>query len=126
MSDMRKAVTAARLVCVTPPDPGQEARIRAFLASKYAEPVSLEIAVDPSLRSGFRLSVGSDVYDWSADGRLEQLREQVERVAGAARGEDNLIPLLRAGISEFRLLAERSEVGTVLSVGDGIAVVEGL
>ena len=126
MSDMRKAGTVARLVCVTPPDPGQEARIRAFLAGKYAGPISLEIVPDPSLRSGFRLSVGSDVYDWSADGRLEQLRRQVGQAAGAARGGDNLIPLLRAGISEFRLVAERSEVGTVLSVGDGIAVVDGL
>ena len=38
----------------------------------------------------------------------------------------DIIPLLRSSIDEFRLLAKSSEVGTVKSIGDGIAVVEGL
>lgn len=69
----------ARLLCVTPPDAAQEERMRRFLSQKYGAEVALSIEIDPSLRSGFRLSAGGEVYDWSAEGRLQQFRESVER-----------------------------------------------
>ena len=116
----------ARLLCVTPPDAAQEERMRRFLSQKYGAEVSLSVEIDPSLQSGFRLSVGSEVYDWSAEGRLQQFRESVEQRALSSLQGGSIIPLLKSSIQEFRLLATSSEIGTVLSVGDGIAVVEGL
>ena len=116
----------ARLLCVTPPDDAQEERMRRFLSHKYGAEVSLSVEIDPSLQSGFRLSVGSEVYDWSAEGRLQQFMESVEQRALSSLQGGSIIPLLKSGIQEFRLLATSSEIGTVLSVGDGIAVVEGL
>ena len=68
---------------------------------------------------------GSEVYDWSTKGRMEQFRQQVEQLVAKNTRKD-IIPLLRSSIDEFRLLAKSSEVGTVKSIGDGIAVVEGL
>lgn len=125
MTDTKQSRLTATLLCVTPPDEHQEQGIRAFLQKKYGEDVALTIQQDASLKSGFQLHVGSEVYDWSAKGRMEQFRQQVEQVVTKNTRKD-IIPLLRSSIDEFRLLAKSSEVGTVKSIGDGIAVVEGL
>lgn len=125
MTDTKQSRLTATLLCVTPPDEHQEQGIRAFLQKKYGEDVALTIQQDASLKSGFQLHVGSGVYDWSAKGRMEQFRQQVEQLVAKNTRKD-IIPLLRSSIDEFRLLAKSSEVGTVKSIGDGIAVVEGL
>ena len=125
MTDTKQSRLTATLLCVTPPDEHQEQGIRAFLQKKYGEDVALTIQQDASLKSGFQLHVGSEVYDWSAKGRMEQFRQQVEQLVAKNTRKD-IIPLLRSSIDEFRLLATSSEVGTVKSIGDGIAVVEGL
>ena len=125
MTDTKQSRLTATLLCVTPPDEHQEQGIRAFLQKKYGEDVALTIQQDASLKSGFQLHVGSEVYDWSAKGRMEQFRQQVEQLV-AKNARKDIIPLLRSSIDEFRLLAKSSEVGTVKSIGDGIAVVEGL
>lgn len=125
MTDTKQSRLTATLLCVTPPDEHQEQGIRAFLQKKYGEEVALTIQQDASLKSGFQLHVGSEVYDWSAKGRMEQFRQQVEQLVAKNTRKD-IIPLLRSSIDEFRLLAKSSEVGTVKSIGDGIAVVEGL
>lgn len=125
MTDTKQSRLTATLLCVTPPDERQEQGIRTFLQKKYGEDVALTIQQDSSLKSGFQLHVGSEVYDWSAKGRMEQFRQQVEQLVAKNTRKD-IIPLLRSSIDEFRLLAKSSEVGTVKSIGDGIAVVEGL
>lgn len=125
MTDTKQSRLTATLLCVTPPDEHQEQGIRAFLQKKYGEDVALTIQQDSSLKSGFQLHVGREVYDWSAKGRMEQFRQQVEQLVAKNTRKD-IIPLLRSSIDEFRLLAKSSEVGTVKSIGDGIAVVEGL
>lgn len=125
MTDTKQSRLTATLLCVTPPDEHQEQGIRAFLQKKYGEDIALTIQQDASLKSGFQLHVGSEVYDWSAKGRMEQFRQQVEQLVAKNTRKD-IIPLLRSSIDEFRLLAKSSEVGTVKSIGDGIAVVEGL
>lgn len=125
MTDTKQSRLTATLLCVTPPDEHQEQGIRAFLQKKYGEDVALTIQQDSSLKSGFQLHVGSEVYDWSAKGRMEQFRQQVEQLVAKNTRKD-IIPLLRSSIDEFHLLAKSSEVGTVKSIGDGIAVVEGL
>lgn len=125
MTDTKQSRLTATLLCVTPPDEHHEQGIRAFLQKKYGEDVALTIQQDSSLKSGFQLHVGSEVYDWSAKGRMEQFRQQVEQLVAKNTRKD-IIPLLRSSIDEFRLLAKSSEVGTVKSIGDGIAVVEGL
>ena len=125
MTDTKQSRLTATLLCVTPPDEHQEQGIRAFLQKKYGEDVALTIQQDASLKRGFQLHVGSEVYDWSAKGRMEQFRQQVEQLVAKNTRKD-IIPLLRSSIDEFRLLAKSSEVGTVKSIGDGIAVVEGL
>jgi len=67
--------------------------------------------------------VGAEVYDWSAGGRLSQFKDALEKLA-ATQGD--VIPLLKETVLSWTPQAMAQEVGTVLTVGDGIARVDGL
>ncbi len=95
--------------------------------------VELRSAVDDSIVGGLVLQVGNMVLDASIRNRLEMLRKNI-----AARGvrrsanqmeikPDEIGSILRQRIEGMDAdSADLSEVGTVLSVGDGIARVHGL
>ena len=57
-------------------------RLSAFLQEKYNEPVSIGWKHDPAVTGGFRLVVGTDVYDWNKQGRLRQLQDALLALAG--------------------------------------------
>lgn len=125
MSETKQSRLTATLLCVTPPTPEQEQAILAFLKKKHGADIDLQVRQDASLQSGFILQVGSEVYDWSTKGRMAQFRRAMDKAVGRQSAE-NIIPLLRSSIESFHLLAQSSEVGTVKSISDGIAVVDGL
>ena len=112
----------ALLYCVTPPTEKQKAGILGFLADKYGES-ELEIIEDPSLKGGFVLQAGADIYDWSVKGRVQQLRRSLDLDSVDAGG---IIPLLKEKIEAFSLERKSEERGMVVSVGDGIATLSGL
>ena len=105
------------------PNAEQEKRFIGFLQRKYEREISLVWEEDKTLRGGFRLQVGSDVYDWSVEGRLRQLRERLERLKA---DRASVIPLMREAVADWNPTVSAEETGTVLSVGDEIAVVSGL
>lgn len=113
----------AILYSAAPPDENQKSRFLSFLKQKYGENISLEWVRSDSLQNGFKLEVGSDVYDWSAGGRFRQLKETLSDIPGGAK---NVIPLLKETLANWIPEVSAQEVGTVLSVGDGIATVSGL
>lgn len=117
----------AEISYVTPPSPEQLERIHDFIADKYlAGEVKLSVKEDKSLLSGFKLRVGSEVFDWSAEGRLKQFEEKVGELIAAAPKDSGVIGVLKEKIADFELSAKNREVGRVISVGDGIAVVGGI
>ena len=63
------------------------------------------------------------VYDWSSSGKSRQLKD---KIAAAIRSRSDVIPLLRKTLEDFQPEASATEIGTVLSYGDGIAEVSGL
>lgn len=107
----------------TPPGEAQRERLLAFLRKTYGGEFTLEWIQDESVRDGFVLEAGADVYDWSLEGRLRQLRERMGSVR--ASGE-SAIPLIREAMSGWSPDIAPAEVGHVISVGDGIADVSGL
>ncbi len=140
MSDTVKAI----LRCVTQPDEQQQEGFRRFLARQYKveDPgkIELEIRKEPSLGGGFVLDIGSDEYDWSVNGRAKQIANRID-AALAGRGDsadgEPMIPreeaedhgimtILRTAAEDFRVEAQKSEVGTVLTAGDGIVTIDGL
>ncbi len=113
----------ARLLSACPPDDAQRARLEEVLAKKYGRPVELSWQEDKTASGGFRIEVGSEVIDWTAEGRLSQLKE---RLAALKAGGQSVIPLIRDTVRDWVPEVCAREVGSVLSVADGIAYVGGL
>ena len=129
--EIRKIEVEAYLYSAEEPSQEQLERLRAFLERKYQKTVGVVWRKDESVHDGFRIEVGTSVYrwqldqiyDWSAAGKSRQLKEQV---AQAARSHGDVMPLVRQAIQGFAPAPRADEVGTVLTVGDGIATVSGL
>ena len=118
---MRPEMTAT-LWSRSEPSQEQRGKLQAFLEKRYG-PTTLEWVRDDSLKGGFRLRVGEDIYDWSVEGRLRQLQEKLRDLNP---GREGIIPLIRETIETWDPAAAPQETGTVLTVGDEIATVSGL
>ena len=116
-------VTTALLYAAVPPDEAQRTRFLAFLEKKYGPGVELSWQQSDAFPGGFRMEVGDDIYDWSVNGRFQQLKDTLTKVP---HSNGNIIPLLKETILSWTPKAMAQEVGTVLTVGDGIARVDGL
>ena len=114
------------LRCVTRPTDDQLAGIKKFLSDNYPDKeYLLEIVEDKSLVGGFILTCGQEEYDWSTTGRMKQLREQLEK-ADLSGSEQNVLAVLKSQLEDFNLEATRQEIGAVVTVGDGIATINGI
>ena len=122
MSSMNNP-TAAFLYSAEQPSDAQRQRLEAFLARTYpGQALTLEWKQDADLAGGFRLEVGADIYDWSLQGRMEQLRRKLD----ALDGQEDVLPLMRQAIQDWARSTKPEEMGTVLTVGDEIATISGL
>lgn len=122
MEDNKKIMTA-KIFSKVSPDEKQLSRFAKFLNNKYGQDVPVEWVESDAFPGGFRLEVGSDIYDWSVGGRFRQLRDTLVNVPTK---NGNIIPLLKETISSWTPEALAEQVGEVTSVGDGIATVRGL
>ena len=113
----------ARLLSACPPDAAQKAKLEDVLAKRYGRPVALSWQEDKTASGGFRIEIGSEIIDWTAEGRLGQLKE---RLAALKTGGQSVIPLIRDTVRNWVPEISAREVGSVLSVADGIAYVDGL
>ena len=96
-----------------------------FLEKKYQTKIKLVCVKDITVQAGFELRVGTDVYNWGPiDGKLEQLKERLAHIQPPS--PDKLISLLKENLNEWQPEPTAQEVGTVLTVGDGIATISGL
>ena len=112
----------AKLLSACPPDSAQKEKLEDVLSKKYGKAVELVWQEDRTAQGGFRIELGSEVIDWTAEGRLEQLKE---RLTGL-KSEGSVIPLIRDAVKSWVPEVCAREVGSVLSVADGIAYVDGL
>ena len=122
MSNKEMILTAV-IYSAAEPSESQKERFAQFLKKKYSEEVPLKWERSDAFPGGFRLEVGSDIYDWSVGGRFRQLRDTLVKVP---TNNGNIIPLLKESISAWTPEAMAEQVGEVLTVGDGIATVGGL
>ena len=113
----------AKLFSACPPDGTQKAKLEAVLSKKYGEAVVLVWQEDRSVAGGFRIELGSEVIDWTAEGRLSQLKE---RLTGIKSADSSVISLIRDAVKNWVPEVCAREVGSVLTVADGIAYVDGL
>ena len=116
--EMNKAI----LYSSSEPNPAQREQFLRFLQDRYGEAYELDWVQEDVEGNGFRLVAGAEVFDWSLQGRLAQFRDALQNI----HAEGKLIPLLKETVHDWVPQALAEEIGTVESVGDGIAVVSGL
>ena len=121
MANIRDAQSAV-LLSSAAPTKTQEKRLQAFLQRTYGRELPLIWEKTEGLQ-GFQLRVGSDLYDWSLEGRLRQFAEHLTKTDLSAA---DIMPLIRDQAKQFSLSAKPEDLGEVISVGDGIARVSGL
>ena len=114
---------AAVLRGAAQPTEAERDRLLDFLRRTYGHDFALEWQQDASLAGGFVLQAGTDVYDWSVEGRLRRFRERMERLDTSS---GDVIPLIREAVNDWTPETAPEELGQVLTVGDGIATVSGL
>ncbi len=119
----------ATLYCAQPPSEQQKQQCIQFLKNKYHSDVELSWKEDKDIKEGFRLEVESwncrvkSVFDWSVESRFQQFKDDLTHLPLSS---ENIVPLIKEAIHHWTPKALEQEVGTVLSVGDGIATVSGL
>lgn len=125
---LEEEILKVEIECVTPPSAEQLESLRRIVSEKYGVPtekVRFIVKKDPSVVGGFRMYIGDDNYDWTTLGRIRQLRKSFQRLSRESDGE-KIISLLREDIRDFELHTGHQQVGTVISVGDGIAMIDRL
>lgn len=110
------------------PDAERKARFEDFLKKKYNKDYQVIWVSDHRIMSGFRLEVGTDIYDWTREGRVTQLKEMFKKRATEKRDQDSgdLISLFRSSLDSWKMEAMPEEEGRVIMVGDGIVFSDGL
>lgn len=129
--EIRKIEVEAFIYSRETPTDEQLKKVQDFLEKKYNAPVAVIPKQDDSVRDGFRIEIGTSTYkwnldrifDWSAEGRAKQLKQSISE---AIRGKQDVLPMIRQAIEDFEPVPRDEEVGTVLTVGDGIATISGL
>lgn len=113
----------ARLFSAHAPTEKQRKILLDALNKKLSSGVSLTWQQDAEIRSGFRLQIGDDTYDWTEEARMEQLERRWHELA--EERHDGLISLIR-DIDHWHPSVVPEECGTVLRTGDGIAAISGM
>ncbi len=120
----------AELIFVTEPTDEQLLKIRDFLGREFNnKDMEITLKQDASLKSGFIIRVGSKEFDWSEKGRINQLKERLDKAVSSghqSESEKGIISILKSTIEEFELEATDKEIGVATWVGDGIVNVDGI
>ena len=117
---MMKTINAVLYSNICPSEE-QEAKILEFLEKKYGD-VNLSFIEDTNIKAGFILEVGSDIYDWTTKGRLEQLIKEI----AAIDKNKNIIPIIKETVENFKPKIDPRQMGSVVSVIDGVVTIKGL
>ncbi len=114
--------------------------IREQFEKQVGEEISFKTEVDPTLLGGFVVTLGGKVYDRSVRSHLKDIKSYIHNTAQLACDardyEDGNIELhfdtkafgdeTRARIGDYAGEPDNAAIGTVVSSGDGIVMIEGL
>jgi len=110
------------------PDEQQKKRFEDYLYKKYGHRYSLVWIFDEEITSGFKLVVENETYDWTREGRVDQLKGMLRHKIDQEDRPDgtDLITLFKNSLEEWKPETHPLEEGTVTMVGDGIVFAQGL
>lgn len=127
--DKKDKVARAKLYCVTEPDKKQLKGIKEFILKETnAGSAAVEIIIDKSLIGGFIIEIGNKQFDRSLKTKISSIKQHL--VENAKKSENanasEIISILKSEVKDFDFEDSGEEIGTVISVGDGIATIHGL
>lgn len=122
-------VVSAKVFCVNAPDDKQLEGIKKFICKETgSEKANVEIVKNEKLIGGFVIDVGDKEYDFSIKHKLEAIKSQVMKSARSGGADPkSVIEVLQRDVRDFEEHVNGGEeIGTVISVGDGIANIYGM
>lgn len=127
--DNKNNIANATITCVTEPDAKQLDGLKKFVCKETgAADAHIEIVKDESIIGGFIIQIGNRQYDRSLKSKLDEIKQAVNLNAAKSNNLDanGIISILREDIKSFEFETGSEEIGTVVSVGDGISLIHGL
>lgn len=127
--DKKNNIATATVTCVTEPSDEQLDGLKAFVCKKTgAADAKIELVKDPSIIGGFIIQVGNKQYDRSLKSKLSSIKEEVTKQARKSNdvNAEDVIAVLKKDIKDYKFATEGEEIGSVITVGDGIATIHGL
>ena len=129
MNSSNNNIAKAKIICVSEPNKDQLKGFEEFVCKKTgAEKAELEIVFDNSIIGGFIIQIGNVQYDRSLKTKLSEISDSVAQNTkkSSNASAEEIISVLREDVKSFEFDYTSEEIGTVISVGDGIAVISGL
>ena len=127
--DKKNNIATATVTCVTEPSDEQLDGLKAFVCKETgAADAKIELVKDPSIIGGFIIQVGNTQYDRSLKSKLSSIKEEVTKQARKSNdvNAEDVIAVLKKDIKDYKFATEGEEIGSVITVGDGIATIHGL
>ena len=125
--DVSRGVTRAEVTSAAALTDANVAALKESLrAASGGREVALDMKVDPSIIGGLIVKLGSRMVDGSLKTKLNAIRTRHERGRLMDIRAAEISSILKTQIANFGAEAHVTEVGQVLSVGDGIARAYGL
>jgi F-type H+-transporting ATPase subunit alpha len=90
------------------------------------KPVALKNKVDPSIMGGMVMQIGSMQIDDSVKTKINRLQQHMQKTKVTALRAAEITEVITDKIMNFDARPEMAEVGTVMSMGDGVARAYGL
>lgn len=127
--DKKNNIATATVTCVTEPSDEQLDGLKAFVCKETgAADAKIELVKDPSIIGGFIIQVGNKQYDRSLKSKLSSIKEELTKQARKSNdvNAEDVIAVLKKDIKDYKFATEGEEIGSVITVGDGIATIHGL
>ena len=127
--DKKNNIATATGTCVPEPSDEQIDGLKAFVCKETgAADAKIELVKDPSIIGGFIIQVGNKQYDRCLKSKLSSIKEEVTKQARKSNdvNAEDVIAVLKKDIKDYKFATEGEEIGSVITVGDGIATIHGL
>lgn len=121
LGNVEARVTSAKILSQNERD-----SIQNLLKQKANKPVNITYNIDKDLIAGFYILMSGQIFDASVRGKLNKLRRNLGSGDNLVSEAGQLTSVIKEKIKSLSQTSEFEEVGTVVTVGDGIAKIYGL
>ena len=104
----------------------EQTKLHAMLQNRFpGKLIHTQSVTDPAILGGLILQIGSKIIDDSTASKLKRLGQHL-RDDELTIEADDVFDALKNKLNDFTSAPDTAEVGTILTVGDGVARVDGL